>query len=483
MYKGMIPSRIYACFLFLVIPGIILSQSADSLQLNAGPELYKVDTSYFIMGNDGYNLILAAERSDLIAMEILLRRGADVNSKTFNGITALMYASENVDAEAVQMLLEYGADPAIKPSNAPNALITASKRGSYEISAMLLEYGAFVNDTDEKGLTALMYSAAYNFSDLTEMYLDWGADPSIKDGFGSDALIIASYYGSYESAKVLLEHGCDINTTDLFGFTPLIIACQQGFYDLVWLFLDKGADMSVKNKAGIDAITMAVSKDHTDIAELLIENGAKVNEPVHRGNNLLDLAKEKKNDEMVALLKSNGARTNYAPYFNMISTGPIIDFNKNEFMAGLAAGIDDSKYGTGINLMVNYRVAPIRVLVEDYDNIAFQFWERRWAATAGISKKFRFRTSAGHMFGPYLGLDVTYTWGSYRGADRQPHPATVFSPAGGFFWKKDKIGLNIKYSYRKLDIPHFSPNRISIGFLYYFNTLQEKLMFKEISWF
>jgi ankyrin repeat protein len=479
----MMSSRIYTCFLFFVIPGMILSQSTDSLQMNNGSELYKVDTSYFIVGNDGYNLILSAERSDLIAMEILLRRGADANSKTFNGITALMYASENGNVEAVQMLLEHGADPGIKPSYAPNALITASKIDSYEVSALLLEYGAPVNDTDEKDLTALMYSAAYDFSDLTELYLDWGADPSVKDGFGSDALIIASYYHSYESAKVLLEYGCDANTTDIFGFTPLIIACQQGFYDLVWLLLDKGADLSLKNKAGINALAMAVSRDHADIAELLIENGAKVNEPVHKGNNLLDIAKEKKNEEMVELLKSNGAKANYAPYFNVISTGPIIDFNKNEFMVGLTAGIDESKYGTGINLMVNYRLSPIRVLVEDYDNITFQFWERRWAATAGISKKFLFRTTAGHVFGPYLGLDVTYTWGSYRGADRQPHPETVFSPAGGFFWKNDKIGLNIKYSYRKLDIPYFSPHRISIGFLYYFNTIQEKLMFKEISWF
>jgi ankyrin repeat protein len=479
----MISSRIYLCFLFLLIPGIILSQSADSLHLKAGSELYKVDTSYFVSDNDGFNLILAAERSDIVVMEILLRRGVDANSKTFNGITALMYASENGDAEAVQMLLEHGADPSSKPSYAPNALISASKRGSYEVSAILLEYGALIDDKDENGLTALMYSAAYNFSDLTELFLDNGADPSVKDGFGSDALIIASYYDSYESAKVLLEHGCNINTTDFFGFTSLIIACQQGFYDLVWLLLDNGANMSAKNEAGINALAMAVTRDHTDIAELLIENGAKVNEPVHQGNNLLDLAKERKNEEMVTLLKSNGAKVNYAPYFNVISTGPIIDFNKNDFMTGLAAGIGESKYGIGINLIVNYRVAPIRVLVEDYDNIAFQFWERRWIATAGISKKFRFKTAAGYIFGPYLGLDVNYTWGSYRGADRQPHPATVFSPAGGFFWKKGKIGLDIKYSYRDLDIPHFSPHRISIGFLYYFNTVQEKLMFKEISWF
>ncbi len=479
----MISSRIYLCSLFILIPGTILCQSADSVNLNTESGLFKADTSYFEAGNDSFNLILAAEKSDLLAMEILLRRGADPDSKTSDGITALMYASEKGNADAVQMLLENGADPNIKPYYAPTALISSSKRGSYEVSAILLEYGSLIDDKDENDLTALMYSAAYNFSDLTELYLNNGADPSVKDGFGSDALIIASYYGSYESAKALLDYGYDINIADNFGFTPVIIACQQGYYDLVWLFLEKGADISVRNKAGMNAMAMAVTMGHTDITELLIENGARVNEPIHRGNNLLDIAKETKNEEMIALLKSNGGKANYYPDFNMITVGPVIDFNRNDFMAGLSAGINESKYGTGINLIVNYRVAPIRVLVKDFDNVSFQFWERRWTATAGINKKFRFKTTSGHMFGPYLGLDVTYTWGSYRGADRKPGPSNVFSPAGGFFWLKDKVGLDIKYSYRDLDIPHFSPHRISVGCIFYFNVIQKKLMFKEISWF
>ena len=252
---------------------------------------------------------------------------------------------------------------------------------------------------------------------------------------------------------------------------------------MAWLLLDKGADISIRNKAGINALTMSVTKGYRDIAELLIENRAKVNEPVHKGNNVLDIAKENKNEELIALLKANGAKTNRWPYINMISAGIGMDFNKNDFMAGLNAGIHESKYGMGLNLNINRRMAPVRVLVEDNNDIYFQFWERRWIATAGINKKFRFETPSGHMLGPYLGLDVAYTWGSYRGADRQPHPLTVFSPAAGFFWKKKNIGLDVKYSYRYLDIPHFSPHRISIGFLYYFNFFHEKLMFKEISWF
>jgi hypothetical protein len=252
---------------------------------------------------------------------------------------------------------------------------------------------------------------------------------------------------------------------------------------MAWFFLDKGADISARNKAGLDALGMAVTKDLTDIAELLIESGAQVNQTVQHGNTLLDIAKKNKNNEMINLLKSNGAKMNFYPYFSLISAGTGVDFNGNDFMAGLAGGIHDSKYGLGISLNLNYRVAPVRVLAEDNNEVAYQYWERRWAATAGINKGFRFGTPSGYIFGPFLGLDLTYTWGSYRGADRKPHPATVFSPAGGVFLRRNYFGLDVKYSYRQLNIPHFSPHRISIGFYFYFNAIKDKLKFKEISWF
>jgi ankyrin repeat protein len=479
----MISFRIYLAVFFLFFPGLIFSQEEDSLSSETRPELFVVDTSYFEKDNEGYNLIIATDKGDLIAMEILLRRGVNPDSKTFDGVTPLMYASEQGNSEAVLMLLDHGADPNLMPDYGPDALISSSKNGSVGVSATLLDYGALINEKDENGLTALMYASAYNFAEITDLYLSYGADPSIRDGFGSDALIIASYYGSYESARILLEYGYDINTTDNFGFTPLIIASQAGRYDMVWLFIENGADISRKSMRGYDALALSVIKGYTDITELLIENGAEVNNPVHQGNNPLDIAKERKDEDMVNLLKTNGARNNPLPYFNLFSAGCGIDFSKNDFMVGLYSGIHESKYGVDIRGQLYYRPAPIRVLVEETDETGFQFWERRWMATAGIHKKFNFETASGHVLGPFLGLDITYTWGSYRGADRRPHPDVVLSPVGGLFWKKNNLGADLKYSYKELRIPDFSPHRISLGFIYYFNITSKKLMFKEISWF
>lgn len=479
----MIIFRIYPAVFFLFFTGIIFSQSEDTLFLKAEPEFFMVDTSYFEEDDEGYNLILASDKGDLLAMEILLRRGVNPDSRTFDGVTPLMYASEQGNADAVLMLLDHGADPNREPDYGPNALISSSKNGSLAVSMTLLDYGALINEKDENGLTALMYASAYNFAELTELYLSYGADPSIRDGFGSDALIIASFYGSYESARILLDYGFDVNTADNFGFTPLIIASQTGHYDLVWLFIEEGADITRRSMEGYDAFAMSVMKGHSDITELLIENGVQVNNPIHKGNNPLDIARKEKNEEMISLLKSNGARDNRLPYFSSFSAGCGIDFSKNDFMAGIGAGIHELKYGVDIRGHIYYRPAPIRVLVEETDKISFQFWERRWMATTGIHKKFKIETVSGNIFGIFPGLDITYTWGSYRGADRQPHPAIVLSPVGGLFWKKNNLGVDLQYSFKQLKIPDFSPHRISLGVLYYFNIRSERLMFKEISWF
>lgn len=469
--------------ILLFISTFIFAQPEDTLSSQVAPGLILIDTSYFEKGDEGFNLILAAERGDLLVMELLLRRGVDPDYSSFDGVTPLMYASEYGSPEEVLMLLDHGADPDAVPDNGVTALISSSKNGSFDVSNALLDNGASVNMTDKMGLTSLMYSSAYNFAELTGLYLDYGADLTKKDMSGSDALIIASYYGSYESAKVLLEYGADVNTTDYSGFTPLIIASQTGHYNLVWLYLENGADISLKNHGGYDALAMSVQKGNGDITELLIENGAKVNNPVQNGNNPLDIAKAKKDEDLINLLESNGAKSNPLPYFKIFSAGCGIDFNQDDFMTGLYSGIHDSKYGIVIRGNILFRPAPIRILEEESDDIAFQYWERRWMASVGIDKRFIIKTGSGHEFGPFLGMDVTYTWGSYRGADRKPHPDIVFSPAGGLFWKYNLIGVDLIYSYKNLKIPDYFSHRVSLVFNFYFNTRNEKLMFKEINWF
>ena len=474
--------NIYLIIIILTLGVHCYSQSEDSLASEIILYYFEVDTSYFIPGQDQTNLLMASEKGDLLGLEILLRKGTDVDSRTFDGVTPLMYASEAGNVEAAAMLLSHGAYPDAVPDNGVTALISASKTGSYDVSRLLLDWGASIDMTDENGFSALMYTAAFNHFDLPELYLSYGADISSQDYFGSDALIIASYYGSYESAEILLDYEADLNTKDKYGFTPLIIASQQGHNDLVWLFIENGADHTPKNRSGYDALSMAILKGHKDIAELLIENGADVNSLVNKGLHPLDLAKQQHDQEMITVLRENHARSNIMPDF---STGKIslgIKSNTQDFMIGTGFGLIDSKLGLELYGKLFFRPVAIRVLLPETDERSYQYWERRTLISGSLNKRFIIYADDNSQLGVFLGFGVAYTWGSYRGADRKPQPETFMNPAGGLFWRQDLIGIDFYYQYADLKIHDYSSHWVTLALTFNFNLKRDKFMYKEIRW-
>jgi ankyrin repeat protein len=109
----------------------------------------------------------------------LLRRGADPNSTTQRGVTALMSAAYHSDVEALRLLLAHpriridratptafnpGAFVAYSESATPlrtghrTALMYAAVAGNPESCKLLIEHGASLSEKDAEGLTALDYA-------------------------------------------------------------------------------------------------------------------------------------------------------------------------------------------------------------------------------------------------------------------------------------------------------------------------------------
>jgi ankyrin repeat protein len=91
-------------------------------------------------------LMIAAEHGDKPMVDLLLRSGADVNDKNYDGEVALHYAALGGYKDIVQLLLDHKADVNVKSEIGvtPLKLVTAEGKSqtTAEIVALLKEHGA-----------------------------------------------------------------------------------------------------------------------------------------------------------------------------------------------------------------------------------------------------------------------------------------------------------------------------------------------------
>jgi len=221
-------------------------------------------------------LVAAARQADAEMVASLLRRGADVNSASADGTTALHVAAyqDNVriaaqllqhgadaaapnrygvrplslaaqtgDARLIDMLLAAGADPNTTRGEGETALMDAARAGTIDAVGSLIGYGADVNAAERwKGQTALMWAAAENNSAAVAALVDAGANVSARSKGGFTAFLFAVRGGHIEAARALLAAGADVNETAPDGTSALVLAVLNGHFDAAAALLDQGAD-------------------------------------------------------------------------------------------------------------------------------------------------------------------------------------------------------------------------------------------------
>ncbi|MGP0076676.1 MAG: ankyrin repeat domain-containing protein [Bryobacteraceae bacterium] len=113
----------------------------------------------------------AALSGDLAVMKLLLEKGADPNTPTASGTTALMAAAgvnwvvaqtftEDLatQLEAVKLCLEKGADVNAANSMGLTAVFGAANRGADDLLAFLVEHGARLDVKDKEGRTPMVWA-------------------------------------------------------------------------------------------------------------------------------------------------------------------------------------------------------------------------------------------------------------------------------------------------------------------------------------
>jgi ankyrin repeat protein len=224
---------------------------------------------------------------------------SNVNARSEDGSTALLWATYRADPDMVRMLIAAGADVEAANHYGVTPLLEASEIGNAPILEALLKGGAKWDLTYKDGETVLMEAARTGSLESVDLLIAKGMDVDVRETSQQQtALMWASIEGHLGVVKALLKAGAQPNLaarssgleppTDIGGrawldysrggLTALMFAAREGHGEVVRVLLDAGADPNVKTSNGLTAMMLAVLNDRLDTAKLLLDHGANPND-------------------------------------------------------------------------------------------------------------------------------------------------------------------------------------------------------------
>ena len=243
-------------------------------------------------------------------VELLLNRGANVETQNIHGSTPLHLAAFKMSEKVVRSLITNGANINLKNNESQTALHKASRRGHLEIAQLLLDHKANIDLQDNNGSTPLHLAIGHMSREAIRVFLNHGANVTLQNdkghvvlhqavrrghpdiiqlilsGANVDALdndrstplhLAASEAEALSGAQLLLEHGANINVQNNKGQTALHLASQRGRLDFMELLLDHGATVDVLDIDGFTPLHLAISKVERRAAEFLLAHRANIN--------------------------------------------------------------------------------------------------------------------------------------------------------------------------------------------------------------
>ena len=274
-------------------------------------------------------LIIAARRGDTEIVDLLLKKGADINARDrvngsplSKGFSALMMAAGKDHLDTVQLLLAQARKPDVlmRDKNGMTAFWFAVENENLEMVKLLYSHGSKINLPDNSGASVLTATFMHKKYDVLDFLIAKGADVNLSNHGGATTLMMAvnrasantpaglAYLAMFLTFKPKLDFE-RIGDND-GGYSALHLAARIGFVEVAKLLLDNGANINIVSLAtGGTPLHTAAGTKNIDMAKYLIERGAKKEIQDKMGFTPLMHAVVSANPKMVQAFVEGGAAT------------------------------------------------------------------------------------------------------------------------------------------------------------------------------
>lgn len=168
-------------------------------------------------------LHVAAQRSNVDIVQLLVSHGADIHQRRSDGRTPHTIASLYGNQEVAAWLLQQGATDELTPFERFVAACTGGDRARAD--SMLAKHPGLRDELQAEHHRMLSVPAERGDIKVLETMLACGFDPNTRDHDGVTPLHHAAMAGQSESVRILLAGGASVNALDgMFAGTPLVWA-------------------------------------------------------------------------------------------------------------------------------------------------------------------------------------------------------------------------------------------------------------------
>lgn len=235
-------------------------------------------------------------------VKMLIDAGANVNTKSTDGLTILMFAIITKNNGATNILINAGIDINAQDIDGLTALMTAIKLKNNRVVSLLINSWADLNIKDKNGYTALMHAIICENNIASTILINAKADLNIKCNKGETVLILAISFKNNNVVKMLIEYEIEINAQTNNNYTALMHAITSENDDGIEILINGGADVNMKCNAGCTVLMMAIVFKNNKIIKRLLDLSANINIQDNEGHTPLMFAINSENNDALQIL-------------------------------------------------------------------------------------------------------------------------------------------------------------------------------------